>query len=103
VHSRRRPRELLGEAAIAVWAIGGGLAFGLFAFFVLKPLLARAGAWVERKKAYDSFALPGRSRSSRARPGTRTWSDLRRLRRFVLGAAMPRGEIAKRIEAQVQP
>jgi NhaP-type Na+/H+ or K+/H+ antiporter len=48
-----------GHASIAVWAIGGGLAFGLFAFFVLKSLLARAGAWVERKKAYDSFALPG--------------------------------------------
>ncbi len=38
-----------GQASIAVWAIGGGLAFGLFAFFVLKPLLARAGTWVDRR------------------------------------------------------
>ncbi len=93
-----------GQASIAVWAIGGGLAFGLFAFFVLKPLLARAGAWVERKKAYDSFALPG---ALTLLAGAAWYTDKVGIYAvfgaFVLGAAMPRGEIAKRIEAQVQP
>lgn len=93
-----------GKAAIAVWAIGGGLAFALFAFFVLKPALRRAGAWVERRQAYDSFALPGALMLLAAA----AWYTDRVgiyavFGAFVLGAAMPRGEIAKRIEAQVQP
>lgn len=93
-----------GNAAIAVWAIGGGLAFALFAFFVLKPVLRRAGAWVERRQAYDSFALPGALMLLAAA----AWYTDRVgiyavFGAFVLGTAMPRGEIARRIEAQVQP
>ena len=48
-----------GQASIAVWAIGGGIAFALFALFVLRPVLPRAGAWIEKRQAYDSLALPG--------------------------------------------
>jgi Kef-type K+ transport system membrane component KefB len=93
-----------GKPAIAVWAIGGGLAFALFAFFVLKPALRRAGAWVERRQAYDSFALPGALMLLAAA----AWYTDRVgiyavFGAFVLGTAMPRGEIARRIEAQVQP
>lgn len=93
-----------GNAAIAVWAIGGGLAFALLAFFVLRPALARAGAWVERRQAYDSFALPGALMLLAAA----AWYTDRVgiyavFGAFVLGTAMPRGEIARRIEAQVQP
>ena len=93
-----------GQAAIAVWAIGGGLGFALFAFFVLRPVLARAGAWIERREAYDSVALPG---ALMLLAGAAWYTDKVGIYAvfgaFVLGAAMPRGEIAKRIEAQVQP
>ena len=93
-----------GKAAIAVWAIGGGLAFALFAFFVLKPVLRRAGAWVERKQAYDNFALPGALMLLAAAAWyTDKVGIYAVFGAFVLGTAMPRGEIAKRIEAQVQP
>jgi len=93
-----------GNAAVAVWAIGGGLAFALFAFFVLRPALSRAGAFVERRGAYDSFALPGALMLLAAA----AWYTDRVgiyavFGAFVLGAAMPRGEIARRLEAQLQP
>ena len=93
-----------GHAAVAVWAIGGGLAFALFAFFVLRPALSRAGAFVERRGAYDSFALPGALMLLAAA----AWYTDRVgiyavFGAFVLGAAMPRGEIARRLEAQLQP
>jgi Kef-type K+ transport system membrane component KefB len=93
-----------GQASIAVWAIGGGVAFGLFAFFVLRPLLARAGAWVVSREAYDSVALPG---ALTLLMGAAWYTDKVGIYAvfgaFVLGAAMPRGEIARRIEKQVQP
>lgn len=93
-----------GKAAIAVWAIGGGVAFALFAFFVLKPLLARAGTWIDRKRAYDSVALPGALMLLAAAAWyTDKVGIYAVFGAFVLGAAMPRGEIARRIEAQVQP
>lgn len=93
-----------GQASIAVWAIGGGLAFALFSFYVLRPLLARAGAWVDRNEAYDSVALPG---ALMLLAGAAWYTDKVGIYAvfgaFVLGAAMPRGEIARRIEKQVQP
>ena len=93
-----------GQASIAVWAIGGGLAFALLAFFVLRPLLARAGAWIERRDAYDSVALPGALMLLAAAAWYTDWVGIYAVfGAFVLGAAMPRGEIAKRIERQVQP
>ncbi|MBK9088250.1 MAG: cation:proton antiporter [Holophagales bacterium] len=93
-----------GHAAIAVWAIGGGIAFALFAFFVLRPVLARAGAWIDKREAYDSVALPG---ALMLLAGAAWYTDKVGIYAvfgaFVLGAAMPRGEIARRIEKQVQP
>lgn len=93
-----------GQASIAVWAIGGGLAFAVLAFFVLRPLLARAGAWIDRRQAWDGVALPGALMLLAAA----AWYTDRVgiyavFGAFVLGAAMPRGEIAKRIERQVEP
>jgi Kef-type K+ transport system membrane component KefB len=93
-----------GQASIAVWAIGGGLAFALLAFFVLRPLLARAGAWIDRRQAYDGVALPGALMLLAAAAWYTDWVGIYAVfGAFVLGAAMPRGEIAKRIEKQVQP
>jgi Kef-type K+ transport system membrane component KefB len=93
-----------GQASIALWAIGGGIAFGLFAFFVLKPLLARAGTWVDRRQAYDGVALPGALMLLAAAAWYTDWVGIYAVfGAFVLGAAMPRGEIARRIERQVQP
>ncbi len=93
-----------GHAAIAVWAIGGGIAFGLFAFFVLRPVLARAGAWIEKREAYDSVALPGALMLLAAAAWyTDKVGIYAVFGAFVLGAAMPQGEIARRIERQVQP
>jgi Kef-type K+ transport system membrane component KefB len=93
-----------GQASIALWAIGGGIAFGLFAFFILKPLLARAGTWVDRRQAYDSIALPGALMLLSVSAWYTDWVGIYAVfGAFVLGAAMPRGEIARRIEKQVQP
>ncbi len=93
-----------GQAAIAVWAIGGGIAFALFAFFVLRPVLARAGAWIDKREAYDSVALPGALMLLAAAAWyTDKVGIYAVFGAFVLGAAMPRGEIARRIEKQVQP
>ena len=93
-----------GHAAIAVWAIGGGIAFALFAFFVLRPVLARAGAFIEKREAYDSVALPGALMLLAAAAWyTDKVGIYAVFGAFVLGTAMPRGEIARRIEKQVQP
>lgn len=93
-----------GQVSIAAWAIGGGIAFGLLAFIVLRPLLARAGAWIAKREAYDSVALPG---ALTLLMGAAWYTDKVGIYAvfgaFVLGAAMPRGEIARRIEAQVAP
>jgi len=93
-----------GQVSIAVWAIGGGVAFALFAFFVLRPVLARAGAWIDEREAYDSVALPG---ALTLLAGAAWYTDKVGIYAvfgaFVLGAAMPRGEIARRIEGQIQP
>lgn len=93
-----------GQASIAVWAIGGGIAFALLAFFVLRPLLAWAGAWIEKREAYDSVALPGALMLLAAAAWyTDKVGIYAVFGAFVLGTAMPRGEIARRIEKQVEP
>ena len=93
-----------GEPAIAVWAIGGGLAFALVAFLVLRPLLARAGGWITRRGAYESVALPGAlTLLMFAAWYTDRVGIYAVFGAFVLGAAMPGGEIARQIERRIQP
>lgn len=93
-----------GDPAIAVWAIGGGLAFALVAFLVLRPVLARAGGWITRRGAYDSVALPGAlTLLMFAAWYTDRVGIYAVFGAFVLGAAMPGGEIARQIERRVQP
>ncbi|HSM51397.1 MAG TPA: cation:proton antiporter, partial [Thermoanaerobaculia bacterium] len=88
-----------GEPAIAIWAIGGGLAFALVAFLLLRPLLARAGGWITRRGAYDRVALPGAltllmfAAWYTDRVGIYAVGGA-----FGLGAALPGGEIARQIE-----
>jgi len=93
-----------GSPAIALWAIGGGLAFALVAFLVLRPLLARAGSWITRRGAYDSVALPGAlTLLMFAAWYTDEVGIYAVFGAFVLGAAMPGGEIARQIERRIQP
>lgn len=92
------------QPSIAFWAIGGGLAFALAAFAVIRPLLARAGSWIVRHDAYERVALPGAlTLLMLAAWYTDKVGIYAVFGAFVLGAAMPRGEIAERLEKQIQP
>jgi len=93
-----------GKLEIAIWAIVGGLAFALFAFLLLRPWLARLGSWVERTATYDTVALPGALvLLMLAAYYTDKVGIYAVFGAFVLGAAMPRGAIADRIERHVLP
>ncbi|QQR72207.1 MAG: cation:proton antiporter [Holophagales bacterium] len=92
------------QPQIAFWAIGGGIAFAVVAFAVLRPLLARAGGWIVRNDAYERVALPGAlTLLMLAAWYTDKVGIYAVFGAFVLGASMPRGEIAERLEKQIQP
>lgn len=93
-----------GDFTVAAVAIGGGVLFALVALLVMRPLLARAGSWIERRQAYDSVALPGALvLLMLAAWYTDAVGIYAVFGAFILGIAMPRGAIAERIERQVLP
>ena len=84
--------------------IGGGIAFAVVTLFVIQPLLARAAGWMQRDGALTEAGLV----VGLACMALGAWfTDLIGLHAvfgaFVMGAAMPRGVMARDLIARIQP
>jgi Kef-type K+ transport system membrane component KefB len=93
-----------GSASIALMAIGGGIAFALFALVVLRPRLARLADAVMAAGAYDRQGLPAALvLLMLAAWFTDAIGIYAVFGAFILGVAMPRGAFKARLEGQLAP
>ena len=93
-----------GKVAIAVLAIGGGALYALFMFTVGRRLLARLYARLERSDRGRALILPVTLiLLSLAAWLTDAIGIYAVFGAFVLGAAMPRGVLQKRLEGELAP
>jgi len=93
-----------GKVAIAVLAIGGGALYALFMFTVGRRLLARLYARLEQTPRGRGLVLPATLiLLSLAAWLTDTIGIYAVFGAFVLGAAMPRGALQKRLEGDLAP
>ena len=93
-----------GKVAIAVLAIGGGALYALFMFTLGRRLLARLYARLERSDRGRALILPVTLiLLSLAAWLTDAIGIYAVFGAFVLGAAMPRGVLQKRLEGELAP
>ena len=93
-----------GKIAIAALAIGGGALYALFMFTLGRRLLARLYARLERSQRGRGLVLPlTLILLSLAAWLTDTLGIYAVFGAFVLGAAMPRGALQKRLEGELAP
>lgn len=93
-----------GQASIAFLAVGGGLGLALFAFLVLRPLLARAAGALRTAEVHDRWGLPGTLVLLMLTAWFAHEIGMHAVfGAFVLGSAMPRGPLAERLENQLAP
>lgn len=93
-----------GGAAMALWAIAGGIAYAAFMLSAGRILLARFGAVVERGTVSEDAVLP----IALILLMLCAWAmDAIGIHAvfggFLLGVAMPRGRVADQLRAQLEP
>lgn len=93
-----------GTPASAILAVGGGLAYALFCFIIIRPLLAPWGERAERAGRLGEGAFTGALLLAMLG----AWfTDRIRVYAvfgaFIMGVAMPRGRFAEDLRAKVMP
>ena len=93
-----------GNAAIAIFAIGGGLLYTLVVLFVAKPMLRRLGARAENNGGVSgrmlAFVLMLLMICAWYTDAIRLYAVFGA---FILGTAMPRGVFARDIQRRLEP
>lgn len=93
-----------GQASLVVLAVGGGAAFVALVFGLLRPLLVRAVVAARRSGDHDGLGLPGVLILLMLAAFCTDFLGLHAVfGAFVLGVAMPRGELQERLRAQIEP
>jgi len=93
-----------GKLSIALLALFGGAFYGLFMFTLGRKLLAKLFAWLLARPSRDSLILPAAlTVLMLAAWFTDRLGIYAVFGAFVLGAAMPRGALQKRLESQIGP
>lgn len=93
-----------GKMSIALLALFGGALYGLFMFTLGRKLLAKLFAWLLALPSREPLVLP----AALTLLMIAAWATDRLgiyavFGAFVFGAAMPRGELQKRLEGQIGP
>lgn len=93
-----------GQTSIAILAVGGGALYGIFMLTLGRKLLARLFRFLDAKLTRESLILP----LALILLMVAAWFTDRIgiyavFGAFVLGAAMPRGPLQKRLESQIGP
>lgn len=93
-----------GKTSIALLAVVGGALYGLVMFTLGRRLLAKLFGWLLARASRDSLVLP----AALVLLMLAAWLTDRLgiyavFGAFVLGAAMPRGALQKRLESQLGP
>ncbi|MBW7905645.1 MAG: cation:proton antiporter [Phycisphaerae bacterium] len=92
------------EAAIAVWAIGGGLAYVAFVLVVLRPLLRPLARAVEREGKLSRGVLAWVLMLVALGCWFTDWIGIYAVfGGFLMGVAMPRGLLTERLRATIEP
>ncbi len=93
-----------GKLSIALLALFGGAFYGLFMFTLGRRFLAKLFAWLLARPSRDSLVLPAAlTVLMLAAWFTDRLGIYAVFGAFVLGAAMPRGVLQKRLESQIGP
>jgi Kef-type K+ transport system membrane component KefB len=93
-----------GDPSIAVWAIGGGAAFGLVVTFVMRPLLKRMGDMAEKKKNVSSAMFAFIMMLLMISAWYTDYVGIYAVfGAFILGTAMPRGIVTEELQRRITP
>ncbi|MCL4684393.1 cation:proton antiporter [Myxococcota bacterium] len=93
-----------GKMSIALLALFGGASYGLFMFTVGRKLLAKLFAWLLALPSREPLVLPAAlTLLMLAAWFTDRLGIYAVFGAFILGAAMPRGLLQKRLESQIGP
>lgn len=92
------------EAAIAIWAIGGGLAYAAFVLIVLRRLLRPLAGAVEREGELSRGVLAWVLMLVALGCWFTDWIGIYAVfGGFLMGVAMPRGLLTERLRATIEP